>query len=62
LSDAELQVVARLAEGRAPKQIANDLGVTLDTVRSHLKHAKGKTHARTLPELVGLFIVENGEL
>jgi DNA-binding CsgD family transcriptional regulator len=62
LSNAELQVVARLAEGRAPKQIANDLGVTLDTVRSHLKHAKGKTHARTLPELVGLFIVENGEL
>ena len=62
LTNAELHVVACLADGRAPKQIAKDLDVTLATVRSHLKHAKSKTHARTLPELVGLFIVENGEL
>lgn len=62
LSNAELEVVARLARGRAPKQIAADLGVTLATVRSHLKQAKRKTHARTLPELVGLFVVENGKL
>lgn len=62
LSSAELEVVARLASGRVPKQIAADLHVTLATVRSHLKHAKHKTHARTLSELVGMFILEDGDL
>ena len=62
LSRAELQVVSLLAAGRAPKQIAADLGVKIATVRSHLKLAKRKTHARTLAELVGLFVVEDGRL
>lgn len=62
LSAAELKVVALLAAGRAPKQAAADLGVALSTVRSHLKAAKRKTHARTLTELVGLFVFEDGRL
>jgi DNA-binding CsgD family transcriptional regulator len=62
LSPAELQVVALLAAGRAPKDIAADLCVAVSTVRSHLKAAKRKTHARTLPELVGLFVIEDGRL
>ncbi len=62
LSRAELQVVTLLAAGRAPKQIAADLSVKIATVRSHLKVAKRKTHARTLAELVGLFVVEEGRL
>jgi DNA-binding CsgD family transcriptional regulator len=62
LSPAELQVVTLLAAGRAPKQIAADLYLALSTVRSHLKAAKRKTHARTLPELVGLFVLEDGRL
>jgi DNA-binding CsgD family transcriptional regulator len=62
LSPAELRVVTRLAAGRAPKQIAAELGVAVPTVRSHLKAAKRKTHARTLTELVGLFVLEDGQL
>jgi DNA-binding CsgD family transcriptional regulator len=62
LSPAELKVVELLAGGRAPKQAAADLGVAVSTVRSHLKAAKRKTHARTLTELVGLFVVEDGRL
>jgi len=62
LSPAELQVVTLLAAGRAPKEIAADLYLALSTVRSHLKAAKRKTHARTLPELVGLFVLEDGRL
>jgi DNA-binding CsgD family transcriptional regulator len=62
LSPAELHVVTLLAAGRRPKDIAADLFVAVSTVRSHLKAAKRKTHARTLPELVGLFILEEGQL
>lgn len=62
LSPAELRVVALLAAGRVPKQIAAELGVAVPTVRSHLKAAKRKTHVRTLSELTGLFIVEDGNL
>jgi DNA-binding CsgD family transcriptional regulator len=62
LSPAELQVVTLLAAGGAPKDIAAELCVAVSTVRSHLKAAKRKTHARTLPELVGLFVVEDGQL
>jgi len=62
LSPAELRVVALLAAGRAPKQAAADLGVSVSTVRSHLKAAKRKTHARTLTELVGLYVIKDGRL
>lgn len=62
LTPAELRVVALLAAGRAPKQISADLGVAVSTVRSHLKAAKRKTQTRTLTELVGLFVTEDGAL
>ncbi|WP_170178824.1 helix-turn-helix transcriptional regulator [Solirubrobacter pauli] len=51
LTPAEVRAVEGLAAGRAPKQIAFDQGVTLATIRTHLKHAKRKTGARTLREL-----------
>jgi DNA-binding CsgD family transcriptional regulator len=62
LSPTELKVVELLVAGRAPKQAAGDLGVALSTIRSHLKSAKRKTQARTLTELVGLFVIEDGRL
>ena len=62
LSPAELRVVALLAAGLAPKQIAAELGVAVPTVRSQLQAAKRKTHVRTLSELVGLFVIEDGDL
>jgi DNA-binding NarL/FixJ family response regulator len=62
LTAAELHVVARLANGRAPKQIALDLNIAMSTVRSHLKVAKRKTHTRTLTELAGLYVTQDGVL
>jgi DNA-binding CsgD family transcriptional regulator len=62
LTAAELRVVALLADGQAPKEISGDLGIAISTVRSHLKAAKRKAGARTLTELVGLFVTQDGQL
>lgn len=54
LTDREVRVIEDLARGRRPKQIAFDWGVSLATVRTHIRHAKRKTGARTLPELAAM--------
>lgn len=43
LTCAETHVLERLLRGRAPRQIAADLGVAVSTVRTHLKHLYAKT-------------------
>ncbi|HST42356.1 MAG TPA: sigma factor-like helix-turn-helix DNA-binding protein [Conexibacter sp.] len=52
LSPAEAAVVALLADGLTPKQIAHERGTSLATVRTQIKRAKRATSARTLDELV----------
>ena len=54
LTAAERRVVEGLASGSAPKQLAHQWGVSLATVRTHIKHAKRKTGARTLSELAAM--------
>ena len=54
LTPAELRVAEQLALGIAPKQIAFASGVSLPTVRTQIRHAKRKTGARTLAELVAI--------
>jgi DNA-binding CsgD family transcriptional regulator len=54
LTPAERRVVEGLAGGSAPKELAHRWGVSLATVRSHIKHAKRKTGARTLAELAAM--------
>jgi DNA-binding CsgD family transcriptional regulator len=54
LTAAERAVLALLERGRAPKQIARELHVTLATVRSHIASAKRRTGARTIEQLVAL--------
>jgi len=56
LSGAERRVVALLAQGRAPKQIALESSLALATVRSHIANAKRKTGARTVEQLVALVV------
>lgn len=56
LSAAEARVLSLLASGLAPKQVAHRLGVAMPTVRTHIAAAKRKTGARTLEQLVGLFV------
>ncbi|MDO8189454.1 helix-turn-helix transcriptional regulator, partial [Conexibacter sp. CPCC 205706] len=52
LSPAERAVVALLADGLTPKQIAHERGTSVETVRTQIKRAKRATAARTLDELV----------
>lgn len=54
LTPTERRVVEGLAEGSAPKEIAYRWGVSIATIRTHIRHAKRKTHARTLSELAGM--------
>jgi two-component system NarL family response regulator len=51
LSERELQVLRIAARGSANKQIADELGITEDTVKAHMKNilakldAQDRTHA-----------------
>lgn len=56
LTPREARVVDGLARGKAPKQLAYEWGISLATVRTHIKHAKAKTGARTLPELAAFAV------
>jgi DNA-binding CsgD family transcriptional regulator len=48
-------VLELLAAGRAPKQVARELSVTLATVRSHIAAGKRKTGSRTVEQLVATY-------
>jgi len=54
LTSAEVRVVEGLASGSRPKQLAYAWGVSLALVRKHIRHAKRKTGASTLPELAAM--------
>lgn len=54
LTPTERRVVEGLAAGSTPKQLALTWGLSITTVRTHIRHAKRKTHARTLTELAGM--------
>jgi FixJ family two-component response regulator len=50
LSPREQQVMIGVARGRLGKQIAGDIGITLNTVKVHRSNAMRKLNARSLPE------------
>lgn len=52
LTAAEREVVALLADGHHPKQIAQKRDVAISTVRSQIKAAKRKTGSRTIEQLI----------
>lgn len=54
LTPTERRVVEELAGGSTPKELAVRWGISITTVRTHIRHAKRKTCARTLPELAGM--------
>lgn len=54
LTPAEQRVVEGLATGYAAKQLAHASSVSITTIRTHIRHAKRKTGARTLRELAAL--------
>ncbi len=56
LSRRELAVLDELARGRATEQIAEALVLSPHTVRSHVKTAMAKLHARTRAHAVAIAI------
>jgi DNA-binding CsgD family transcriptional regulator len=54
LTNAEVRVLQEFAELSSPKQIARDLGVSLSTVRSHLKQIHAKASVTTSLQLLRL--------
>lgn len=52
LSPAQREIVARLAEGFSPKEIALKRNTSVETVRTQIKQARRKVGARTTDELV----------
>lgn len=56
LSPRELEVVALLAEGFTPKEIAGHLDVSIWTIKSHLANARRRTGSRTNVQLASRVI------
>jgi len=56
LSDRERQVLALLADGGRDQDIADELAISVRTVRSHLDRIREKTGRRRRPELTRLAI------
>jgi DNA-binding CsgD family transcriptional regulator len=54
LTQAEVRVLKEFAELNSPKQIARDLGVSLSTIRSHLKQIHAKASVTTSLQLLRL--------
>lgn len=52
LTPRETEVVELLVKGRLYKEISSDCGISLDTVRSHLRSIYKKLHVRTRTEAV----------
>ena len=50
LSERELEVLALLAAGRSNREIADELFVTVDTVKKHITHILGKLSAANRTE------------
>lgn len=52
LSDREKEVLEQLSQGRLYKEIADGLGISLDTVRKHLQSIYQKLHVHSRTEAV----------
>lgn len=57
LSDRELQVLEKLARGLAAKEIAGDLGVSFETVRTYIRRIYAKLHTRSRGETVAKYFL-----
>jgi len=56
LTTAEARVAIALADGNTPEEIAEKQGISILTVRTHLRNAMAKTGINRLPELVALVL------
>lgn len=56
LTPAEARLASRLVRGMSPAQAASALGLTVNTVRTHLKRIFSKTETRRQSDLVRLLL------
>ncbi|WP_395741443.1 response regulator [Prosthecobacter sp.] len=56
LTPRESQILEMLAQGKVPKEVAEDLGLTYATVRDYLKAVYAKLHVRSRTEAVIKFL------
>lgn len=54
LTEIESEIMLRIARGQTPREAADAIGRSYETVRSHLKTIYGKTGTRTQSALAGL--------
>ena len=59
LSDREREVLKALVNGYSYKMIANELFISIDTVRSHIKKIYEKMHVNSKTEAVALAFRNN---
>jgi ATP/maltotriose-dependent transcriptional regulator MalT len=52
ISDRELEVLARLAAGRSNKEIANELNVSPNTIKTHVANLFEKLEAKRRTEAI----------
>ncbi len=52
ITPAEARVVILLLERRTPREAAGELGLSLATVRTHIKHLQAKSETHTIAALV----------
>jgi len=52
LTSREQEVLAKLAEGYAPKEVASELGISWDTVRNHVTNIYAKLHVHSRSEAI----------
>jgi DNA-binding NarL/FixJ family response regulator len=52
LTSREQAVLAKLAEGFAPKEVASELGISWDTVRNHTTNIYAKLHVHSRSEAI----------
>jgi DNA-binding NarL/FixJ family response regulator len=56
LTPREREILEQLAQGAAYKEIADTLGLSIDTVRMHIKGIYGKLHVHSRGEAVAKFL------
>lgn len=56
LTEREYQIVRMLARGELQKNIATDLGTSLDSVKNSLNTARRKVGANTTVQLVAMVV------
>jgi len=60
LTRRERQIVGKLAVGLSDKDIAADLGMSVDTLRTHIRNARRSARAATREQLVAIVLRRAG--